>query len=368
MSSALLARSLRISACACPRRIASRLYSSGLSNSEAASPSAPAADAAEGAEAPRRRRRTKASADGSEAPKKSKKRGRKKDSEKDLTPEEEYIAGKVVHGFLDQIASAGPPSVEDLEQLRAKPCARTDQRYERKYLELLERLTRSFNVKQLQHFAEECYGLDGRVKGKSRRNKAEWAALIMEGKWGWPSLGEVQKERRDWSEVVTESYPLDAREAFLLLGPNGSNLKSLSVRHKVHLSFSSRPLSVKAEGFRGSISHLREAIKHFRQGILEDTFELPVDKPISDDLLHRISRRVGAYLQNERPGVVSPVKTICLSSLNFACRSAYPTAKATNPRSPKPNASSRAASAKPTPPSTPPSSPTPPRTSTASSR
>ncbi|KAL1665534.1 hypothetical protein GGF50DRAFT_52535 [Schizophyllum commune] len=365
MSSALLARSLRISACTCPRRIASRLYSSGLSGSEVASPSAPAADAAEGAEAPRRRRRAKASADGDEAPKKPKKRGRKKDSEKDLTPEEEYIAGKVVHGFLDQIASAGPPSVEDLEQLRVKPCARTDQRYERKYLELLERLTRSFNVKQLQHFAEECYGLDGRVKGKSRRNKAEWAALIMEGKWGWPSLGEVQKERRDWSEVVTESYPLDAREAFLLLGPNGSNLKSLSVRHKVHLSFSSRPLSVKAEGFRGSISHLREAIKHFRQGILEDTFELPVDRPIEDDLLHRISRRVGAYLQNERPGVVSSVGNICKSHLTSMPRSAYPTAKATNPPSPKPNASSHPASAKPTPPSTPPSSPTPPRTSTA---
>ncbi|TRM65678.1 hypothetical protein BD626DRAFT_427196 [Schizophyllum amplum] len=141
-------------------------------------------------------------------------------------------------------------------------------------------------------------------RGKRRRNKTEWATLIMEKRWRWPELEGVLKERRDWSEQASEVHPVDAKEAFLLLGPDGSNLKSLSVRYNVHLSFSSRPMYVKAEGYKGSVDQLRESIKEFREGIIEDTFSLPIRQPVSDDLLHRISKRVGAFLQNERPGVI----------------------------------------------------------------
>lgn len=45
---------------------------------------------------------------------------------------------------------------------------------------------------------------------------------------------------------------------------DGADLLSLSLRHNVHVSFSTGPLSLKAEGVRGSLDNLSRYIDEFK--------------------------------------------------------------------------------------------------------
>ena len=119
------------------------------------------------------------------------------------------------------------PTVEDLVSLEPKSIPRSSsQNYVDAYLEHRDRLCRSFSKSQLQNFSEAL-----KLSGKGGRKKTDFADLIMEKHWGWESLGDVEKERRDRSEVSKKSefdqlclnkQALTACQLFLFLRANFS--------------------------------------------------------------------------------------------------------------------------------------------------
>lgn len=107
--------------------------------------------------------------------------------------------------YLASLQSEGvEPTLDDLEKCRpARHPHRNSAKYAEKYNELADTLCRSFSRAQLQKFVQQC-GLDRDWKRRTRR-KLDFAEAIIEGKWGWPSLEEVERAKRDRTEVVTES-------------------------------------------------------------------------------------------------------------------------------------------------------------------
>ena len=96
------------------------------------------------------------------------------------------------------------PTVEDLVSLEPKSIPRSSsQNYVDAYLEHRDRLCRSFSKSQLQNFSEAL-----KLSGKGGRKKTDFADLIMEKHWGWESLGDVEKERRDTKFVCSGEVEL----------------------------------------------------------------------------------------------------------------------------------------------------------------
>lgn len=107
--------------------------------------------------------------------------------------------------YLASLQSEGvEPTLNDLEQRRPERFPnRESTQYVEKYNELADTLCRSFSKTQLQKFVAQC-GLH-RDRKRSLRKKLDFAEAIIEGKWGWPSLEEVERARRDRTEVLSES-------------------------------------------------------------------------------------------------------------------------------------------------------------------
>ncbi|KAJ6503426.1 hypothetical protein C8R47DRAFT_1106099 [Mycena vitilis] len=198
-----------------------------------------------------------------------------------------------IEKHLTQLAETnGQLVLADIE--RCRPIKRSTPGtpvYATEFTDVLKKVTDSFNTKQLREFIT-LYGISPPLE----RSKVTYATAILE-EWGWPSLASLRQVERD-SEMDTETFPLTPPEAFLILGKDGTDSRSLSIQYHVRMTYLANPLSLQVEGKVGSLRKLRTHISDLKEAITEDVFELPVDKPIRTDLLHRISRLSGALTEN----------------------------------------------------------------------
>lgn len=107
--------------------------------------------------------------------------------------------------FLASLQSSGSqPSLKDLERGRPREHAHPESTlYAKQYNGLIEQLGRSFTKEQLRRFGEQ-YQLDPRL-WRSKKRKVDYARAIVENAWGWPSLRDIEKAKREKTEVLTES-------------------------------------------------------------------------------------------------------------------------------------------------------------------
>ncbi|EGN97497.1 hypothetical protein SERLA73DRAFT_75173 [Serpula lacrymans var. lacrymans S7.3] len=203
-----------------------------------------------------------------------------------------------VDKYLASIRAAGlEPTLDDIE--RCKPARRArphSPQYADDYHNLVDSLCRSFSKDQLRQFTL-LYKLDP-IWTRSKRRKVEYAESIIEKQWGWPSLKEIERQRRDRTEVTEKSFHVNPSQLFLILGQDGADLLQLSMQYNVHISLTSDPLALRVEGLRGSLKQLSEHISLLKKDIVEEVVELPVKRPIRHDLLQRISRLANAYVEN----------------------------------------------------------------------
>lgn len=106
--------------------------------------------------------------------------------------------------YLASIRAADlEPTLDDIERCKPESFSRPDSsRYATEYMGLLETLCRSFSKDQLRRFTE-LYKLDS-IWTRSSRRKTEYAESIIEKAWGWPSLKEIERKRRDATEVLVK--------------------------------------------------------------------------------------------------------------------------------------------------------------------
>ncbi|KAJ7597143.1 hypothetical protein C8J56DRAFT_919326 [Mycena floridula] len=206
-----------------------------------------------------------------------------------------------VQDHLDYVArTRNVVTLVDIDRRRPKKHAKPGTpEYATQYTNLVETLVLSFSAKQLQKFVK-LYGLE--LEAADKKNKYVCAKAIIEEEWKWPSLERIEQERRDWTETSSKDFPLDMRESFLLLGKDGAHLLDLSIQYKVHITFS--PSCLKVEGVRGSLQEFSKYIEKFREDITEDEISLPTARPIRPDLVHRISRLTGAFVEDKGNGLV----------------------------------------------------------------
>ena len=131
-------------------------------------------------------------------------------------------------------ASGIPPTLEDLES--CKPVERPpihSPKYVKEYNEQVSSLCRAFTKEQLRKFLVEALGTSRHCA--TNRKKAEYAESILEQLWKWPTLSEIEKAKRERTEVITKSefplpfrlpaklrarqvLPMKASDLFLILG------------------------------------------------------------------------------------------------------------------------------------------------------
>lgn len=200
--------------------------------------------------------------------------------------------------YLASIHAAGlEPTLDDIERCRPKRHSSPESsQYAEEYNNLLDTLCRSFSKDQLRNFTE-LYNL-GPIWTRSSRRKVEYAESIMEKQWNWPSLKEIERRRRDKTEVVIKTFSVNPSQLFLILGKDGADLLQLSMQYNVHISLASNPLALRVEGFRGTMKQLTEHLSELKKGIIDEIIELPSKQPIRQDLVQRISRLAGAYVEN----------------------------------------------------------------------
>ncbi|KAF9240874.1 hypothetical protein BU15DRAFT_73727 [Melanogaster broomeanus] len=188
-----------------------------------------------------------------------------------------------VDRYLAFIRAAGvEPTLEDLERCRPpRHSLPESQQYADEYNALMETLGRSFTIWT-----------------RSSRRKAEYAESIIEKAWGWPSLKEIERKRRDRTEVIVKTFPVTPSQLFLILGKDGADLLQLSMQYNVRISLTSNPLALRVEGLRGALKELTEHMSLLKKGIIDKIFELPTGRPIRPDLIQRISRLAGAYVES----------------------------------------------------------------------
>ncbi|KAI8980691.1 hypothetical protein BD414DRAFT_444068 [Trametes punicea] len=214
-----------------------------------------------------------------------------------------------VQSYLASINATGAePTLEDLEQCRPRvqPPPHTPQ-YVEAYTELINTLCRSFTKEQLRKFLVQVLGTS-RHCAKNRR-KAEYAESIVEQLWKWPTLKELEKAKRDRTEIVSKAFPVTASELFLILGKDGMDLLRLSKEYDVHISMQRKPMALRVEGTRRSLRGLGERIYSLKQSFITETYNLPSPTPIPLGLVQRISRLASAYVENDpsSPGKVKIV-------------------------------------------------------------
>lgn len=134
-----------------------------------------------------------------------KKRSRKLKAKEPTPVTTKSLQPSKVDLYLASLQSAGlEPSLEDLERCRpARHALPGSPKYTKEYNELVDHLSRSFSLEQLRQLGI-LYGLDA-VWTRPKRRKAEYAQAIMEKKWMWPNLKELERKNRDKTEVLTQS-------------------------------------------------------------------------------------------------------------------------------------------------------------------
>ncbi|KAM6498206.1 hypothetical protein JOM56_006154 [Amanita muscaria] len=216
----------------------------------------------------------------------------------DKTPCPNVLERNKLQEYLTLVASSNELTAEDIECHKpAKHAPPGTAQYEHDYENLVKTLSRSFTVKQLKD-GHRLFGLELPRK----RTKRELAISIIERQWRWPSLSESLKQRRDRTEVIRQSFTLSKREAFLLLGKDGSNLHKLSSKYDVQTSFVPNPLSLTVQGTRGQVGKVVRYMNAFKLDISADVLELPTNQDVSLDLCQRVSRSSGALVEGQESG------------------------------------------------------------------
>jgi len=107
--------------------------------------------------------------------------------------------------YLASIHAAGlEPTLDDIERCRPRRHSSQESlKYAEEYNDLLDTLCRSFSKDQLRKFTE-LYQLDP-IWTRASRRKIEYAESIIEKQWNWPSLKEIERRKRDRTEVVVKS-------------------------------------------------------------------------------------------------------------------------------------------------------------------
>jgi hypothetical protein len=120
-------------------------------------------------------------------------------------PHKDPLEPTGVDRYLARLQSEGlEPTLADLDKCRpSRYPAKYSPQYVEAYNALADTLCRSFSRAQLQRFAAFSGLLDD-WKRKSKK-KLDFAEAIIEKRWNWPSLEEVERVRRDRTEVLTES-------------------------------------------------------------------------------------------------------------------------------------------------------------------
>lgn len=205
-----------------------------------------------------------------------------------------------VQTYLASINASGlQPTLEDLERCRPsrRPSPHSPQ-YVETYNELLNTLSRSFTKEQLRQFLVQSLGTSRHCR--THRKKVEYAESIIEQMWQWPTLKDVEKAKRDRTEVVTKRelhtsvhvilpnlgrntssscyckriIP-DSRQrcvwqhsdfgTFVHVCPDGSDLLRLSKDYDVHISLRRNPMALRVEGTQGALRDLTEHILTLKQ-------------------------------------------------------------------------------------------------------
>ncbi|KAI0257609.1 hypothetical protein BJV78DRAFT_1116296 [Lactifluus subvellereus] len=208
--------------------------------------------------------------------------------------EQTLVPSKTESYLLSLLTDGVTPTLHDLERL--KPPEHSDPRsreYALEYSTLLDNICRSFSNDQLRLFTQQ-YGL----QLGSKRRKISYAEAIVEKAWQWPSLRELKRAQRDRTEVVSQTLALTPSELFILLGQDGSDLFQLSRKYNIHVSVKPNPLAVYLEGSRESVRVAKTYIDSVRKDIVEDTLDTPLKHPVSQEVLQRISRLSGAFVEN----------------------------------------------------------------------
>ena len=110
-----------------------------------------------------------------------------------------------VQNYLASINTAGiQPTLEDLE--RCRPANRPSLQspaYAPAYNEVIGTLCRSFTKTQLREFLTKTLGTSRHCA--TNRKKVDYAESILEQLWQWATLSDVEKAKRDSTEVTTKS-------------------------------------------------------------------------------------------------------------------------------------------------------------------
>jgi hypothetical protein len=107
--------------------------------------------------------------------------------------------------YLASLRSAGlHPTLDDLERCRPRQHPHpSSPQYAKQYNELIDYLCRSFTKDQLRNLGI-LYEIEP-VWTRPNRRKVEYAQAIVEKKWLWPCLKEIERRKRDTTEVLTQS-------------------------------------------------------------------------------------------------------------------------------------------------------------------
>lgn len=106
--------------------------------------------------------------------------------------------------WLQSLEANGPaPTINDLEKHRPQTHPHPDSpKYVSEYNELVDTLCRTFSKAQLLTFLENSPSIAGKWR---RSTKTVYAENIVEKIWGWPSLKELERAKRDRTEVIQQS-------------------------------------------------------------------------------------------------------------------------------------------------------------------
>lgn len=133
--------------------------------------------------------------------KSKRKKGKKKDGTQLKTSLARETESVELH-LASLNASGTTPTLEDLERFRsARPPKPESKYYAKDYGSLVDKLCRSFSKDQLMFFVEE-YSKTSPMARTGRR-KTDYAEAIIEH-WGWPTLADIEKAKRDRTEVSVE--------------------------------------------------------------------------------------------------------------------------------------------------------------------
>ncbi|KAH9947903.1 hypothetical protein B0H21DRAFT_736078 [Amylocystis lapponica] len=200
-----------------------------------------------------------------------------------------------VEAYLASLHVAGlEPTLADLERCRPDTHAPPDSpQYPADYGALIDTLSRAFSKEQLRVFLEKCNV--GSIWSRPNRTKVQYAESIIEKLWDWPCLKEIERAKRDRTEVSVRCQSNISLALYL----DGADMLDMSMTYNVHISLTTEPLALRVEGLRGSLKQLSEYIVQSRRcEIVEVYIDLPTKEPIRPDMVQRISRLAGAYLQN----------------------------------------------------------------------